>query len=78
MTDAERRSYLPPADLNLPMPVRRGLTDDVQDHVHWLRSRALICRGAAAMPINGSHETDQLLRDMADRLEREADEIERW
>lgn len=33
-------------------------------------------RGVAAIRTNGGHETDQLPRDMAARLEREADELE--
>lgn len=41
-----------------------------------LRERAVMCRGIAAIRTNGGHETDKLLRDMADRLNREADEIE--
>jgi hypothetical protein len=45
-------------------------------HIQRLRARARMCRGVAAMPTNGGHATDRMLRDIADRLEREADELE--
>lgn len=41
-----------------------------------LRQRAVMCRGIAAIRTNGGHETDRLLREIAERLEREADQIE--
>jgi hypothetical protein len=41
-----------------------------------LRARAVVCRAAARIPTDGGHETDRLLREIAGRLEREADELE--
>jgi hypothetical protein len=41
-----------------------------------LRHRAALCRATAAAGLRAANETDRLLREMADRLEREADEIE--
>jgi hypothetical protein len=44
--------------------------------VRQLRARAAFCRRAAAIPTNGGHATDRLLLDLAERLERDAAEIE--
>ena len=40
-----------------------------------LRARAALCRRAAGIPTTGGHESDRLLLDLAEQLEREAAEL---
>lgn len=37
-----------------------------------LLARAELCRRAASIPTSGGHQSDQILLDLAERLEREA------
>jgi hypothetical protein len=42
-----------------------------------LRQKAALCRRAASIPTEGSNQTNRLLLDLAERLEREAAALEK-